>query len=86
MDECQLRTSTRQCHLALSIVHLAINPTQMSYQFPQIGGRYNLDRWNSECYVNGKQSVTTRTYPEQSDADGLRIFYVGDVTARSMDV
>lgn len=45
-----------------------------------------IDKSMVETYVNGKQSVTTRTYPARDDADGLRIFYVGDVTVRSMEV
>lgn len=45
-----------------------------------------IDKSLVECYVNGKQSVTTRTYLERSDADGLRTIYIRVVSVRWMDV
>ena len=48
--------------------------------------RLFVDRSMVECYVENRKSVTTRAYPEDADADGLRIFYVGDVTVESMTV
>jgi sucrose-6-phosphate hydrolase SacC (GH32 family) len=45
-----------------------------------------VDKSLIECYVNSLKSVTTRAYPTRDDADGLRIFYVGDVIVRSMEV
>jgi len=48
--------------------------------------RVFVDRSMVECYVNERQSVTTRAYPERSDADGFRVFYAGDVTVESLQV
>ena len=37
-----------------------------------------------ECFLNDRKTVTTRPCPGWSDADGPRLFYVGDVTVKSM--
>ena len=48
--------------------------------------RIYIDKSMVECFLNDRKTVTTRAYPERSDADGLRLFYVGDVTVKSMVV
>ena len=45
-----------------------------------------IDKSMVECFLNERKTVTTRAYPERNDADGLRLFYVGDVTVSSMEI
>lgn len=39
-----------------------------------------------ECYVNSLNSLTTRTYPTDSAANGLQLFHTGDMIVRSMEI
>ncbi|AJY74053.1 GH32 C-terminal domain-containing protein [Paenibacillus beijingensis] len=48
--------------------------------------RILVDRSLIEAYANGLTSLTTRTYPSRTDADGIRLFADGNVEVESIRI